>query len=95
MTKKKQHFLHECVLRNNLSVRETEQAAQRMGDKIKSQIQNVPRDFHLESLVELIREKFGTQVSILTKGNKGQICFDYYCLEDLDRLLELFGIHLD
>ncbi|MEJ2048498.1 MAG: ParB/RepB/Spo0J family partition protein [Calditrichota bacterium] len=37
-----------------------------------------------------LRETFGTQVQVRTKGNGGTIEIFYYSREDLDRLLELF-----
>jgi ParB family transcriptional regulator, chromosome partitioning protein len=89
----KQMLLHEIILRDNLNVREAEQAAQRIGEKAKKQqLSYVPRDFYLEQLADKIREKLGTQVSIQAKGKKGRICIDYYSLDDLDRLLVLFGV---
>lgn len=92
----RQRLLHELILRDNLTVRETEQAANRIGEKAKKQQLNyVPRDFHLEQLVDKIREHLGTQVSIQSKGKCGRISIDYYSLDDLDRLLTLFGIIQD
>lgn len=89
----KQILLYELILRDDLSVREAEQAAQRIGKKAaKQQLSYVPRDFYLEQLTEKIREKLGTKVFIQPKGKKGRISIDYYSLEDLDRLLGLLGI---
>lgn len=88
-----QILLHELILRDDLNVREAEQAAQRIGEKAKKkQLSYVPRDFYLEQLAGKIREKLGTQVSIQAKGKKGRITIDYYSLDDLDRLLVLFGV---
>lgn len=89
----KQILLHELILRDDLSVREAEQAAQRIGEKAKKQqLSYVPRDFYLEQIADKIREKLGTQVLIQAKGKKGRISIDYYNLDDLDRLLVLFGV---
>lgn len=89
----KQMLLHEIILRDDLNVREAEQAAQRIGEKAKKQqLTYVPRDFYLEQLADKIREKLGTQVTIQAKGKKGKISIDYYNLDDLDRLLALFGV---
>lgn len=89
----KQVLLYELILRDDLNVREAEQAAQRIGEKAKKQqLSYVPRDFYLEQLADKIREKLGTQVSIQAKGKKGRISIDYYSLDDLDRLLGLLGV---
>jgi ParB family chromosome partitioning protein len=89
----KQNLLHELILRDELSVRETEAAAIRISEKAKKQkLIYVPRDFYLEQLAERIQKKLGTKVFIQGKGKKGRISIDYYNLDDLDRLLQLFGI---
>lgn len=90
----KRMLLHEMILRDDLNVREAEQAAQRIGEKAKKQqLSYVPRDFYLEQLADKIREKLGTQVLIQAKGKKGRISIDYYSLDDLDRLLALLGVY--
>lgn len=88
-----QILLYELILRDDLSVRETEKKAQRIGKKAKKQkLSYVPRDFYLEQLADKIKEKLGTKVYIQSKGKKGRISIDYYSLDDLDRLLALMGI---
>lgn len=88
-----QHYLHTLILNDGLSVREAEKAAERIGNKAKKKkLVYATRDFYLEQLAEKIQHKLGTKVSIAGKGKKGRISIDYYNLDDLDRLLELFGI---
>ena len=89
----KQALLHELILRDDLSVRESEKAAVRIGEKAKrKQLTYVPRDFYLEHLADKIRTRLGTQVSIQCKGKGGRISIDYYHLDDLDRLLAILGV---
>lgn len=89
----KQVLLHELILRDDLSVREAEKAAARIGEKARKQELNyVPRDFHLEQIADKIRERLGTQVAIQSRGKRGRISIDYYNLDDLDRLLAIFGV---
>lgn len=89
----KQMLLHELILRDELSVREAEKAASRIGEKAKrQQLSYIPRDFYLEQLEKRIQEKLGTRVFIQAKGKKGRLMIDYYNYEDLDRLLVLFGV---
>ncbi len=94
----KQHLLHELILRDDMNVRETELAAARIGDKAKKkQLCYVTKDFYLEQIGEKIQHKLGTKVTIQSKGNtkKGRITIDYYSYDDLDRLLNLFGVNID
>ncbi len=89
----KQILLHELILRDDLSVREAEQAAHRLGEKAKKQqLTYVTRDFYLEQLAEKMREHFGTKVCIQAQGKKGRISLDYYGWDDLERLLNLLGL---
>lgn len=89
----KQNLLHELVLRDDLTVRETEEAAQRIAEKAKKQaLVYAPRDFYLEQLAEKFQQKLGTKVNIQGKGRRGRITIDYYSLDDLDRLMNLLGI---
>jgi ParB family transcriptional regulator, chromosome partitioning protein len=89
----KQVLLHELILRDDLTVREAEQAAIRIGEKAKKQQLNyVSRDFYIEELEGKIRERLGTKVSIHGRGKRGQISINYYSLDDLDRLLTIFGV---
>jgi len=89
----KQLYLHDLIIRDSLSVRETEEAAQRLSQKAKNKtLQYATRDFYLEQLAEKLQYKFGTKVSIQGKGRRGRISIDYFNLDDLDRLLHIFGI---
>lgn len=90
----KQNLLYEMVLRDDMNVREAEEAAVRIGNKAKKQLLTyVTRDFYLDQIAEKIQHKLGTKVSIQGKGKRGRISIDYYNLDDLDRLLELFGVN--
>lgn len=89
----KQNLLHELILRDELNVRDTEEAALRIAEKAKKKIL-IPttRDFYLEQLAEKIQQKLGTKVTIQGRGKRGKIYIDYYNLDDLDRLLSIFGV---
>lgn len=90
----KQNLLYELILRDDLNVREAEQAALRLAEKSKRQnLVYANRDFFLEQIAEKVQAKLGTKVSIQGKGKKGRIYIDYYNLDDLERLLTLFGVH--
>lgn len=89
----KQCLLHDLILRDDLSVREAEKTVQRIQEKEKKKkLIHVNRDFVLEQLSEKIQQRLGTKVNIVAKGKKGRIYIDYYNLDDLDRLLAIFGV---
>lgn len=84
----KQTLLHELILRDDLNVRETEEAALRISLKAKKQtLAYANRNFYLEQIADRLQQKLGTKVIIQGKGKKGRIFIDYYSLDDLDRLL--------
>ena len=78
--------------KRNLSVRETE-------TMVKVAARNVSRETTvrrawttspvLSDLAGRLQERYGTSVSILTKGKKGTIQFNYYSQDDLERLVDL------
>lgn len=88
----KQQVLHDKILREGLSVRETENFAQKMINKPSLRRVESERDCHLESLAEQIQHRLGTKVAIQGAGDKGKITIDYYNLDDLDRVLRLIGL---
>jgi ParB family chromosome partitioning protein len=89
----KQTLLYETIIRDSLSVSETEKAALRIEQKEKKKkLVHENRDFFLDQLSEKIQQRLGTKVSILGKGKRGRISIDYYNLDDLDRLLAVFGV---
>lgn len=92
----KQLCLHEIILRDHLSVRDAEDKAQKLNHKTKRKnLSYETRDFYLEQLAEKLQYKLGTKVAIQGKGRRGRISIDYFNLDDLDRLLLLFGLHTD
>lgn len=89
----KQNLLFEMIVDSAMSVREAEEAALRIAEKAKKKnLVYANRDFFLEQLAEKIQQKLGTKVSIQGRGKKGKITIDYYNLDDLDRLLNIFGV---
>jgi ParB family chromosome partitioning protein len=87
--------LAEKVIRENLSVRETERLAQ--GNKpakpTKSRgSKGEIKDPHARHLEEELRRKLGTHVKVSPRNSqKGKIEIEYYSLEDLDRIVSLMG----
>lgn len=89
----KQILIYELILRDDLTVRQAEDTARRIEEKEKRRsLVYAERDFYLEHLASKIQERFGTKVVFYGKGKSGRVSFDYYNLDDLDRLLNLWGI---
>lgn len=92
----RQIYLHELILRDGLSVREAEELAQRIAKEEPPKVSEAKppqtRDMYLEAVMKHIEERLGTKVAIQGSGKKGKIIIDYYSLDDLDRLLEVFGV---
>ena len=84
------------VLQKNMTVRETEALVKRLKSGVAPPLrsskgaENNPDLLHLASE---LKRSLGTQVKILPKGRGGKIEIAYYSAADLDRLLELLGIH--
>ncbi len=86
----KQNLLHELILRDDLNVREAEDKASKINEKVKRKpLSYQDRNFHLEQLAEKIQHHLGTKVHIQGKGKRGRISIDYYNYDDLDRLLAI------
>jgi len=95
-TQDQQVLLLEIVLRDQLTVRETEETALKLADKAKKRkLIYQTQDFYLSFLEEKMQQALGTKVSITSSGKKGKILIDYYSLDDLDRLLKIFRVEVD
>jgi ParB family chromosome partitioning protein len=89
----RQLSLHDRVVKEEMSVREAEQAALRWGVvKEKKARIRTEGDCYLQEVQERIQERLGTKVTMEGQGKQGRITIEYYDLDDLDRLLEIFGV---
>ncbi|MFH1853803.1 MAG: ParB/RepB/Spo0J family partition protein [Candidatus Omnitrophota bacterium] len=75
------------VIKNDLSVRDTERYAKRMitGAKKKS----LETDPNLTDVEDLLKEKFGTKVKVIMSKKGGRIEIEFYSDKDLERILTL------
>ena len=98
-----QKLMADMVVRQGLTVRQTEQQVlreqQRTGGKTggkKGKTAAVPHvDGAIHSLQNRLRERFATQVAIHHGDKKGKIEIEYYGNDDLSRLLDLLGVPVD
>lgn len=92
-------LLHEKVISENLSVRETESLAKSWINLDIKEINNTaqktdkskiekPKSPNIQDMEEKFSTIFGTRVTINDNNNKGKIIIDYYSLEDFERILE-------
>jgi ParB family chromosome partitioning protein len=80
------------IIREGYSVRETERWLQdQKGPTKKTKNSLKAKDANVLKLEEGLRHWLGTKVSVRTAGRqRGSISFEYYSLDDLDRILNLF-----
>lgn len=83
------------IVAENLSVREVENLVKKKKNE-KTAVKVKPKYQQLSSQVLAIKENMqrilGTKVNIKLKGQKGKIEINYYSLDDLTRISELFRI---
>ncbi|MFF2483591.1 ParB/RepB/Spo0J family partition protein [Paenibacillus sp. NPDC058071] len=90
-----QRDLTEVVVNQGWSVRQLEEAVQKLETKASEEPEKSPktaskkRDPYIESLEDSLRETFKTTVKIKHQKDKGKIELQYYSKQDLERLLEL------
>ncbi|UCE66211.1 MAG: ParB/RepB/Spo0J family partition protein [Candidatus Zixiibacteriota bacterium] len=83
--------LAEKFAADGLSVRELEKLVYTEKSRQKSK-KAVSRPPQLESIEESLKRKFATRVSINQKRKGGKIIIEYYSDDELNRLLEIFGV---
>jgi ParB family chromosome partitioning protein len=97
--KKLREKLFKDITGKGLSVREAEKQATALNTVPSAENETAEekpapkRSPELDAMEEKFIEKLGTKVVIDGDLAKGRIHIDYYSMEDLDRLYELFGAH--
>lgn len=82
----------EKIINENLNVRQLEKLIQQLNENVPRETKKKPdqkKDVFLQEREELLRERFGTTVTIKQSKNKGKIEIEFFSNEDLDRILEL------
>lgn len=80
------------ILKNGLSVRETESAVQRLtrvGARKGARKTSKRTDPNIKSAESKLRRKYATHVKIVPSGSRGRIEFEYYGEADLNRIYDL------
>lgn len=79
------------TLKENLSVRQLEKIVYR-DDKVARTRKPKSRPAQIASIEESLKRKLGTRVIITRKRKGGKITIEYYSDDELNRLLEFFGV---
>ena len=82
----------EHIIKNGLSVRDTETYVANIKEPPVHKRRMAYKDPHVIAMEEHIQRVLGTQVKICQGKKKGKIEIAYYSQEDLQRILEFFGI---
>jgi ParB family chromosome partitioning protein len=89
-TPQEQRKWAEKIIRQRFTVRDTERWLQNQKGAIKKSFPKT-KDANVAKLEETLRNWLGTKVTVKTQGRqKGTVLFEYYSLDDLDRILNLF-----
>jgi ParB family chromosome partitioning protein len=91
-TPQEQRKLADKIIHHGFTVRDAEKWLQNQkGPTKKIKGAAKAKDPNLAKLEESLRNWLGTKVTLKTSGKqKGTVCFEYYSLDDLDRILNLF-----
>ena len=93
----------EEVIREGLSVRETEQLVNRRNQQSGATKNNgglatkppFTPDVHIGALQTRLQERFGTKVLLRYRKGKGAVEIRFFNDDDLDRVLEVIGVKID
>jgi len=98
-----QKQLAEEVIRDRLSVRETEhrvseRSQQKLAQPLNGSLAKRPGtapDVHISALQSRLQERFGAKVLLRYRKGKGAVEIRFFNDDDLDRILEIVGLKMD
>ena len=77
------------IVRNQLSVRETEELVRRLGKISKGHRSVGPQTAEMVQVQEQLCYRLGTKVRLVGRPSRGQMVIEYYMAEDLDRIVDI------
>ncbi len=86
-----QKRFRDVIVKNQLSVRQTENLIKRENSKGVPKKEKDQDDYYIDSLADGLKRSLGTKVEIKRKGKKGQINIYFYSNEELERLLDVLS----
>lgn len=97
-----QRLAGERVIRDDLSVRQTEELVAQWPHRVGSSESGkaraagaLTRDVHVVNLETKLQERLGTKVQLRYREGKGTVEIRFYTDDDLDRILQIVGVKLD
>jgi len=96
-----QRLAAERVLKQALNVRQTEELVSRLNQRGpatgggKSALPSMVQDAHITDLERRLQERFGTKIDLRYRQGKGAVHIHFFNDDDLGRVLEIVGVHLD
>lgn len=87
-TRALQEQICQKIIKDGMSVRETENLVRKGGKSRKAPARS-KKDPDIVAVEEKLKEIYGTRVAITTNGRKGAVEISYYGREDLNRIIEL------
>jgi ParB family chromosome partitioning protein len=98
-TEKQQKLAADRVMKDGLSVRQTETLVSRLqtrGASAKTPgIKPLATDANVVDLENRLRERFGTKVRLKYTQGKGSVEIAFFSDDDLDRILQIIGVRVD
>jgi ParB family chromosome partitioning protein len=85
----KQAELARKVIKDGLSVRETEKLAAEQDEPGKKRRTRKPKDPDVARVEADLKEALGTRVNIKRTGRKGKIEIEFFSRDELERLIEM------
>jgi len=91
-SKKKQEEIARLIVKDDLSVRATEEIVKRKPPKPKKEKKlDLNLQLAFKEIEKTMSSSLGTNVKIASKGNKGTIQIEYYSSEELERIVKILG----
>ncbi len=88
------------VLKDSLSVRQTEELVTRLqqpkiGTTTNGKPTAAPKDIHVADLENKLKQRLSTKVTLRYRAGKGSLDIRFFSDEELERLLQLLGVNAD
>lgn len=80
----------EIIIKNNYSVRQTEELVKKYQGDQPLKTKRIPKNPEIKALEEKIQDHLGMRVNLDHRGNKGKLVIHYYSNEELNTLIDHF-----
>ncbi|MCK4592140.1 ParB/RepB/Spo0J family partition protein [Candidatus Parcubacteria bacterium] len=87
----KQRALYELILKNNLTVRGTENKAREVTIHTHKRKIIKQTDSYIQDLEDKIQQKLGTKVQIKKRGTSGKITIDFFSEEEFEKIIKILN----